>query len=146
MVRISIANALTKDPEQVVRMQKEMLDNVAAILGVTAAGFARYIHASPGLLAAQGSRLLAGRDFTWDDVFGQHRVAIASENIARDLGRTARSDQEADWDRTAVVSRELRSSRGRPYTSSCEAGTGSACPSLYTESLRPYYDRAHPTP
>jgi hypothetical protein len=39
---------------------------------------------SPGLLAAQGTRLMAGRDFTWDDVFGQRRDALVSENMARE--------------------------------------------------------------
>jgi hypothetical protein len=39
---------------------------------------------SPGLLAAQGTRLTAGRDFTWDDIFGRRPVAIVSENMARE--------------------------------------------------------------
>jgi predicted permease len=134
MVRISIANALTKDAEGVIRMQKEMLDKFTAIPGVTAAGFAsalplednrngvvvavegktdpdrmppnrRYRHASPGLFAAQGSRLLAGRDFTWDDVFGQRRFAIVSENMAREtwgephraIGRRIRIGRDGPW-------------------------------------------------
>ncbi len=134
MVRISIPNALTKDPERVIRMQKEMLDKFTAIPGVTAAGFAsalplednrngtvvavegktdpdqmppnrRYRHASPGLFAAQGSRLLAGRDFTWDDVFGQRRLAIVSENMAREnwgephraIGRRIRIGRDGPW-------------------------------------------------
>lgn len=134
MVRISIPNALTKDAERVIRMQKEMLDRFTAIPGVTAAGFAsalpledsrngilvavegktdpdrmppnrRYRHASPGLFAAQGSRLLAGRDFTWDDVFGQRRLAIVSENMAREnwgephqaIGRRIRIGRDGPW-------------------------------------------------
>ena len=117
-----------------IRMQKEMLDKFAAIPGVTAAGFAsalplednrngivvavegktdpdqmppnrRYRHASPGLFAAQGSRLLAGRDFTWDDVFGQRRLAIVSENMAREtwgeprraIGRRIRIGRDGPW-------------------------------------------------
>jgi hypothetical protein len=39
---------------------------------------------SPGLLAAQGTRLVAGRDFTWEDVAGHRRVALVSENMARE--------------------------------------------------------------
>jgi predicted permease len=134
MVRISIPNALTNDPERVIRMQKEMLDKFTAIPGVTAAGFGsalplednrngivvavegktdpdqmppnrRYRHASPGLFAAQGSRLLTGRDFTWDDVFGQRRFAIVSDNMAREnwgdphraIGRRIRIGRDGPW-------------------------------------------------
>ena len=39
---------------------------------------------SPGLLAAQGTRLIAGRDFTWDDILNRRRVAIVSDNMARE--------------------------------------------------------------
>jgi predicted lysophospholipase L1 biosynthesis ABC-type transport system permease subunit len=69
----------------------------------------RYRHASPGLFAAQGSRLLAGRDFTWDDVFDQRRLAIVSENMAREswgeprqaIGKRIRIGRNSPW--TEVV-------------------------------------------
>src|SRR5262249_12436388 len=113
-VRILIPEALTPDPEQVIRAQSEIISRLFAIPGVTAAGFANSLpmepenrngivvavegktspdqmppnrvfqNISPGLLAAQGTRLLAGRDFTWEDVFGRRRVAIVSENMARE--------------------------------------------------------------
>ena len=41
-------------------------------------------HISPGLFAAQGTRLLAGRDFNWEDVWQHRLVAIVSENMARE--------------------------------------------------------------
>jgi predicted permease len=134
MVRISIPEALAKDPPQVIRMQKEMLDHLAAIPGVTAVGFASalplegyrngvvvgvegktapdqippnraYRHASPGMFAAQGSRLLFGRDFTWDDVLAQRRLAIVSENMAREswgepreaIGKRIRIGRDGPW-------------------------------------------------
>lgn len=113
MVRISLPRILAPEPERVIRLQKDMLDRLAAIPGVTAVGFASalpledyrngvpvavegvteldrtppnraYRHASPGLFAAQGSRLLHGRDFTWDDVFDRRRVAMVSETMARE--------------------------------------------------------------
>jgi predicted permease len=138
MVRISLPQVLAREPEQVIRVLKEMLDRIAAIPGVAAVGFAsalplennrngvpvavegvtepdrmppnrRYRHASPGLFAAQGSRLLAGRDFTWDDVFDQRRVAIVSEKMARQswgepreaLGKRIRFGRNSPW--TEVV-------------------------------------------
>jgi hypothetical protein len=39
---------------------------------------------SPGLFAAQGTRLLAGRDFTWQDLDQRRLVAIVSESFARE--------------------------------------------------------------
>lgn len=113
-VRISIPEALTSDPERVIHIQSEILSRLSALPGVTAAGFASglpleseyrngviigvegktfpdqmppnrtYKQISPGLLTTQGTRLVAGRDFTWEDVFGQRRVAIVSENMARE--------------------------------------------------------------
>jgi predicted permease len=138
MVRISLPQVLAREPERVIRLQKDILDRLAAIPGVAAVGFASalplenhrngvvvavegvtgpertapnraYRHASPGLFAAQGSRLLAGRDFTWDDVFDQRRLAIVSENMAREswgeprqaLGKRIRIGQNSPW--TEVV-------------------------------------------
>ena len=137
-VRISLPQVLARAPEQVIRVQKDVLDGLAALPGVAAVGFASalplgnnrngvvvavegvtepermppnraYRHASPGLFAAQGSRLLAGRDFTWDDVFDRRRVAIVSENMAREswgepqqaLGKRIRIGRDSPW--TEVV-------------------------------------------
>ena len=40
---------------------------------------------SPGLFATQGTPLVAGRDVTWTDVHERRRVAIVSENLAREI-------------------------------------------------------------
>jgi putative ABC transport system permease protein len=119
--RISIPEALAPKPEQVTRMQAQILGKLAAIPGVRGTGFGNglplepeyqngiliavegktspdqmppnraFRGMSPGLLAAQGTRLVAGRDFTWDDVFGDRRVAIVSENFAREYWGDAAS-------------------------------------------------------
>src|SRR5262249_11892675 len=120
------------------RLQKEIVDRLAAIPGVTAVGFGsavpldgtrngvavavegvtepgrlapnrEYRHAAPGLFAAQGSPWLAGRDFTWDDVFAARRVAVVSENLAREswggpraaLGKRIQIGRNGAW--TEVV-------------------------------------------
>ncbi len=113
-VRISIPEALIREPERVIRIQSEILGKLAVIPGVTATGFASGLpmeseyqngvlvavegktpadqmppnraikNISPGLLAAQGTRLVAGRDFTWEEVVSQRRVAVVSENMARE--------------------------------------------------------------
>ena len=125
-VRIAIPEPLAPEPERVIRMQAEILGRLAAIPGVTAAGFASGMpleaeyrngivvavegrtaademppnravkQISPGLLAAQGTRLAAGRDFTWEDVFGHRRVALVSENMAREnWGEPGRRTRQA---------------------------------------------------
>jgi predicted permease len=48
-------------------------------------GGARYYSISPGYLKAAETRLLAGRDFTWDDGPKSPKVAIVNETFARKL-------------------------------------------------------------
>jgi predicted permease len=42
-------------------------------------------YTSPNYFHTMGSRLIAGREFTWDDVYNQRPVSIISENLAREL-------------------------------------------------------------
>ncbi len=64
----------------------------------------RYI--SPGFLKTVGTPLIAGRDFTWTDAYEKRRVAMVSENMAREmwgspaaaLGKQVRSGlQDDEW-------------------------------------------------
>ncbi len=63
----------------------------------------RYI--SPGLLKTDGTALIAGRDFTWTDVYEKRRVGMVSENMARELwgspasalGKQVRTGLNDDW-------------------------------------------------
>jgi predicted permease len=114
MVRLSIPQNLVENPDRVIAMQHEILKSLAAIPDVTATGFANGLplekeyrngmligvegkvfpgnmppnrvirNISPGLLAAQGTRLVAGREFQWEDVYGKRRLALVSESMARD--------------------------------------------------------------
>ena len=113
-MRISIPETQVPDPERVGRMQAAILENVSHIPGVDAAGFAdglpmeadyhngnpldvedklvrgqtppnrRIKTVSPGLFSAQGTRFLAGRDFTAEDLSMRRQVAIVSESMARE--------------------------------------------------------------
>ncbi len=113
-IRLFIPEAQIREPERVTQMEAEILHNIAAIPSVTGTAFAsafplelehhngvpvsaegkapvgrippnrRIKQISPGLFAAFGTRLIAGRDFTWDDLLSQRRVAIVSENMARE--------------------------------------------------------------
>ena len=40
---------------------------------------------SPGYFGAIGTRMIAGRDITWSDIYGRAEVAIISENFAREV-------------------------------------------------------------
>jgi predicted permease len=111
---ISIPPTMAADPERVTRMQQEVVDKIAAIPGVASAAFTtrlpmdrgRYSAAlaaegkaddgrtppnrharlvSPGMFQTLGTPLVAGRDFTWTDLYEARDVAIISENLAREL-------------------------------------------------------------
>ena len=111
--RIWIPNALARDPAAYTRMQHEILDKIAALPGVASAGFASTLpmesppvkppiliegqtvadtptprgikFVSPGYFEAMGTRIMAGRDITWSDIEAGGRVAVISEDFAREL-------------------------------------------------------------
>ena len=59
---------------------------------------------TPGFFKTMGTRVVAGRDFTWTDLYEKRRVAIVSENLAREwwgdpraaLGKRIREGGAAD--------------------------------------------------
>jgi predicted permease len=135
MVRLSIPDAQVAEPERVVRMQQDIAEGIAAIPGVTAVAFAtalpiemefqnnvvvtaedktyqlgippvrRSKYVSPGLFRTLGTPLVAGRDFTWTDIYDNRQVAVVSENMAREmwgapsdaLGKRIRVGQVGTW-------------------------------------------------
>ena len=116
------------DGQRLTVMQHEILDRIAALPGVASVGFTddvpmseqwdnrpilvegetvaqdetppyrRWNYASPGFFEAMGTRIVAGRDFTWSDVEAGSRVVLITENFARELGP----------DPAAAVGRRLR--------------------------------------
>jgi predicted permease len=112
---ISIPRSVVAAPVAVTRMEQSIADKIAAVRGVSSVGLTNdvpmdsghwydpvqiegreaddlpgrvYRFVSPGLLATMGNPLVAGRDFTWEDLYDQHRVAMLSENLARELWGT----------------------------------------------------------
>ena len=65
----------------------------------------RFKFISPGFFATLGTRLVAGRDLTWTDIYQKRPVAIISENFARQywhdangaLGKRIRVASTDDW-------------------------------------------------
>jgi predicted permease len=114
-VRTWMPSNLGFDAAQETRLQHEILDRVAALPGVASAGFAidvplglprgrggvfvegetsaaantsrgvRLNYVSPGYFEAMGTRLVAGRDVTWSDIEAGGRVAVVSEELAREI-------------------------------------------------------------
>jgi putative ABC transport system permease protein len=108
-------NAMFAEPARYTRLQREILEKLAALPGVESAGFARQVpldgnrnravvvvegeelaagatpasrrfnFVSPGYFATMGTRIIAGRDLTWSDVDGGARVVMISESLAREL-------------------------------------------------------------
>ena len=64
-----------------------------------------YKHISPGLLQTAGTRLVAGRDVTWADIYGHRPVVMVSENLARELWKTP----------SAAVGQHLREFEKMPW-------------------------------
>jgi putative ABC transport system permease protein len=117
-LHVSIPDSEVPKPELATRTYNNILEKVAAIPGVTAAGLTssvtmdgnnwsdpifaadesyadgqvppirRYKFISPGFFKAMGNPLLAGRDLTWTDIYQTRPVVLVSEVLARELWRT----------------------------------------------------------
>ena len=112
---IAIPDTQIKSDEATLRMYQEIQNRLATIPGTTtvAIGTAvpmsnsnsndpvlvegrsyaegefpalrRFKFVVPGVFNALGVPLIAGRDYTWDDIYQYHPVTIVSENTAREL-------------------------------------------------------------
>lgn len=112
---IAIPPLEVAEPERVTRMQHEIVEKIAAIPGVASAAFTtrlpmdqtsrnssamvaedkvetrptpenRHVRfVSPGMFQTLGTPLVAGRDFTWTDLYDSREVTIVSENLAREM-------------------------------------------------------------
>jgi predicted permease len=132
-VRLAVAPSVTPDPAATVALMQQVIDQVRGVAGVTAVGVTsvlptdpgaselvyardktygqgvpplrRLKFVSPGLLAAIGNRLVAGRDFTWAETYERRTVALVSENLARELwgtpeaalGQAIRENLQGPW-------------------------------------------------
>jgi putative ABC transport system permease protein len=73
-------------------------------------------YVSPGFFRASGTRLIAGRDLTWTDVYGLRPVGLVSENLARDtwgtpanaIGKRFREFSSEPWRQVVGVVQDVR--------------------------------------
>jgi len=64
-----------------------------------------YKYVSPGFYGAAGTRIVAGRDLTWAEVYAVRPVVMISENLARDLWGSA----------SAAIGKRLREFKSMPW-------------------------------
>jgi putative ABC transport system permease protein len=73
-------------------------------------------YASPGFFSTQGTPLIAGRDYSWTDIYGLRPHAIVSENLARELwgspsaalGKRFNLGPDSHWTEIIGVVRDVR--------------------------------------
>jgi predicted permease len=112
---IMIPDTQVKNDEAALRMQQEIQKRIAAVLGTTSVAIdtavpmmgnssndpvlvegrsyaegefpalRRFKFIAPGAFTTLGIPMIAGRDYTWDDLYQNHDVTIVSENTAREL-------------------------------------------------------------
>ncbi len=114
-MRIDIPASLVASPQRVTRIRNDIADRLSEIPGVTSVGFASempmegfvsnwdavfaegktatgavppmrfYKYVSPGFFQTAGTRMMAGRELNWIDVYDQRPVVMVSANLAREL-------------------------------------------------------------
>jgi predicted permease len=138
-VRIAIPSSLAADPVQTARMHAQIAERIAQVPGVRSVGVTtsvtmdgndsndpifvedfptpegripilrRYKWIGPGYFETMGNPVIAGRALDWNDAYTKARVAVISENLAREfwkdpaqaVGRRIRNTPSAPW-RTIV--------------------------------------------
>jgi len=134
-LRVSIPEAAVSKPDQVVRTYNDMVEKIAAVPGVASVSLSnsitmdgyssndpifasdkvyadekiptlrRFKFVSPGTFSTMGNPLIAGRDFTWPDIYQHRQAVLVSENLARELwqtpaaalGKQVRENPKAPW-------------------------------------------------
>ena len=134
-MHIYIPDLLVADPVTVARMQQEIADKIAALPGVASVGFAGAVpmegidpnwdemrvegknyeggdpplrlfnFVSPGYFQSMGTKIVAGRDMTWNEVYALRSEAMVSENFARENWGSA----------SAAIGKRIRQFSGMPW-------------------------------
>jgi predicted permease len=143
---IYVPEARVKEPERVMRMFQEIQRRLSSIPEVSATAFAnsvptdgnnstdvlfaedrsyregdlpplrRFKFVAPGFFGTMGTRLVAGRDFTWNDLYDKREVVIVSQNMAREMwggpaaaiGKRLREGSKDPWREIVGVTADVR--------------------------------------
>jgi predicted permease len=134
-MRVSIPDALIRDPEQATRTHEAIVRRLEQVPGVTSVGLTsavamegigesdpifvedfpgpggrippirRYKMTDGSYFTAMGNRLVAGRLLTWNDTYQQLPVVVISENLAREYWK----------DPQAAIGRRVRNTPDNPW-------------------------------
>lgn len=133
-VRPALPPSAIADPDRLVRMEAQILEHLATIPGVTSAAYVDSLPMdrggsvivaaqdktygtgelpptrtikmiSPGYFRTLGTRLVAGRDVDWTELYSERNVALVSETFAREtwhtvagvLGKRIKVGTTGDW-------------------------------------------------
>ena len=145
-LQLYIPEPQVKEVDQVVRMFQEIQRKLSGIPGVSSATFAgsvpadgnsstdvlyaedrvyaetqlpplrRFKFVTPGFFQTMGTRLVAGRDLTWTDLYDRRNVTLVSENMAREmwhdpsaaLGKRIREGAKDPWREIVGVVEDVR--------------------------------------
>jgi predicted permease len=145
-MRIYIPQLLVGDAVMVTRTENEIADKISAVPGVRSVGFAAglpmdgidpnwdefgiegkhydgnepplrlFNFVSPGYFSTMGTRLIAGRDFTWSDIYSLQQYIIVSESFAREnwgsaaaaVGKRGRQFSNMPWQQVIGVVQDIR--------------------------------------
>jgi predicted permease len=143
---VSIPEMLVTNTHAVAQMQNQILDKLAAIPGVSSAAYAgdvpmdqsdpnwdtinvegktydggegplrMFNYISPGFFHTLGTRIVSGRDFTWDDLNNIRPSIIVSENFAREnwgsagaaVGKRIKKYSGSPWQQVVGVVENVR--------------------------------------
>jgi predicted permease len=133
-LQIAIPYSSIADPHLVTRVENNIADKLASLPGVTSVGFAGLVpmegvepgwsailaegktyegdppirffnNVSPGYFRALGTRLIAGRDLAWNEIYDQQRKVVVSENLARE-----------EWGSAAgAIGKRIQEGSGKPW-------------------------------
>lgn len=146
ILSVWIPDLLVADVHQVARLQQQIAENLAAIPGVSSAAFSAtvpmdgndanwdqitvegkdyqngegplrlYNYVAPGYFKTLGTRFVAGRDYTWDELNTLSPVLIVSESFAREnwgsaaaaLGKRVKRYNHSPWQQVVGVVEDVR--------------------------------------
>ena len=145
-LRVTIPRTKDQKEDELRRLEQRMVERIGSIPGVTAASLIvglpmtnsgsqdpimardktyapdqipplrRFVTAAPGTFGTMGTKLAAGREFSWTDIQEKREVVVVSENFAREywgapgeaVGKQIRTNRNDPWSEIVGVVGDVR--------------------------------------
>ncbi len=145
-LRVMIPRTKDQKEDELRRLEQRMVERIGSIPGVTAASLIvglpmtnsgsqdpimardktyapdqipplrRFVTAAPGTFGTMGTKLAAGREFSWTDIQEKREVVVVSENFAREywgapgeaVGKQIRTNRNDPWSEIVGVVGDVR--------------------------------------